>query len=182
MSITPLSTRYLKAFEVAARCHESQTYAPDEPYICHPVRVAYRFDTLLLQEVALLHDVLEDAPELAEKLLPDLRLNSQQYDSLEALRRNGSSYADYIATLIDYPIAVLVKRADMEDNLSNLPRLAKVDPAGAARRFYRYKSHYQTIVDATITLPREAWWYNGEPLDLELIGTQIFEVEKGGQL
>lgn len=180
MPIAPLSTRYLKAFEVAARCHEGQTYAPDEPYICHPVRVAHRFDTLLLQEVALLHDVLEDAPELAWKLLPDLRLNSEQLNALHALNRAELSYADYIATLIDYPIAVLVKRADMEDNLSNLPRLAKVDPAGAARRFYRYKSHYQTIVDATMTLPRAGWWYNGEPLDLELIGAQILEAEKGG--
>jgi (p)ppGpp synthase/HD superfamily hydrolase len=182
MPITPINGRYIRAFEVAARCHQGQIYAPDEPYICHPVRVAHRLDTLLLQEVALLHDVLEDAPELADQLLPTLGLNHDQLDALEALNRAGSTYADYIALLVDYPIAALVKRADMEDNLSNLPRLAKVDPAGAARRYYRYKTHYQTIVDVTRELPRTAWWYNGDPLDLELIGAQIFEAERGGQL
>ena len=54
----------LKAYEFAKAKHGSQTRMSGEPYIIHPVQVAYILAGLELDEsticAALLHDVLED--------------------------------------------------------------------------------------------------------------------------
>ena len=57
-------SKLISAYEFAAKCHEGQTRSSGEPYIVHPVAVAYILlelgmdtDTLC---AALLHDVVED--------------------------------------------------------------------------------------------------------------------------
>lgn len=52
------------ALKVACRAHATQIDKSGEPYILHPLRVAFEYDlsTVNEQVVALLHDVIEDTP------------------------------------------------------------------------------------------------------------------------
>ena len=63
-------SKLIAAYEFAAQCHEGQVRSSGEPYIIHPVAVAYILlelgmdtDTLC---AALLHDVVEDTPATRE--------------------------------------------------------------------------------------------------------------------
>ena len=63
-------SKLVAAYEYAAQCHEGQTRSSGEPYIIHPVTVAYILldlgmdtDTLC---AALLHDVVEDTAATRE--------------------------------------------------------------------------------------------------------------------
>ena len=63
-------SKLIAAYEYAAQCHKGQTRSSGEPYIVHPVAVAYILlelgmdtDTLC---AALLHDVVEDTAATLE--------------------------------------------------------------------------------------------------------------------
>ena len=61
-----------KAHEFASEMHQDQKRRSGEPYMSHPVQVAYiladlKFDQTCV-EVGLLHDVLEDTPATAEQI------------------------------------------------------------------------------------------------------------------
>lgn len=126
---------YEDAIILAVRAHADQTRWNEDPYIVHPLRVALRVsaamtnrdrftekDIRLAKTVAVLHDVLEDSPttfrQLKDMFGPDIvravELVSRSDDMtyfqfIEQLRHSGDH------------IAILVKLADLDDNLSDLP-------------------------------------------------------------
>lgn len=61
-----------KAYELASKAHEGQTRATGEPYIIHPLAVAYILAELRMDEegliAALLHDVVEDTEYTVEDI------------------------------------------------------------------------------------------------------------------
>lgn len=61
-----------KAYELANKAHEGQTRATGEPYIIHPLAVAYILAELRMDEegliAALLHDVVEDTEYTVEDI------------------------------------------------------------------------------------------------------------------
>jgi len=110
-----------RAEEIARSAHEGQLYG-DVPYINHPLAVKARVgNNLMAQVVAILHDVLEDTPASSQDLL-DAGIPPAAVTAVEAITRSaGEKYFAYIARLNNNPIARIVKMADLEENLSNLP-------------------------------------------------------------
>ena len=64
-----------RAYEFAKENHGNQKRKSGEPYIIHPVQVAYTLSTLGLDDqticAALLHDVVEDTPVTREEVVKD---------------------------------------------------------------------------------------------------------------
>lgn len=139
---------YEDAIILAIKAHAGQTRWNGKPYVLHPLRVARDAGAAItgsgftigsiqqIKTVAVLHDVLEDTDTTFEKLLP---FGATIANSVRRLSRpDDLTYAEFIQTIIDSSdeIAMRVKLADLEDNLSDLPadhRLRKrYEPAKAA--------------------------------------------------
>lgn len=111
-----------RALCIAAEAHEGQRYG-HEPYILHPLRVSERVSDDQAKLVALLHDVIEDTPLNKRDLL---LAGAPAYVALAVeivSRREDETYRDYIERVATAAgpagrLARIVKRADLEENLS----------------------------------------------------------------
>ena len=134
------------AYELADKAHEGVVRTSGDPYISHPVAVAYilveKFsmdtDTIC---AALLHDVVEDS----SYTIDDLRMHGFSEEILEAVRLlthdKDIPYVYYILAIKDNDIARSVKIADLLHN-SDLSRLEKVTPEDEVRcRKYNTAMH-----------------------------------------
>ena len=110
-----------KAVEIAMKAHEGQTRKySGKPYVSHPFAVSERVETLDQKVVAILHDVPEDT----NKTLDDLREHFPEHivEAIDHLtRREGESYKDFVLRAKENDIARVVKIADIQHNLSDLP-------------------------------------------------------------
>jgi (p)ppGpp synthase/HD superfamily hydrolase len=127
------------AIALALQAHRGETYAAtDQPFILHPLRVMLRFESPLLQIVAVLHDVVEDT-DVSLESLSQAGFRAEAVSAVDALtRRPGEPYDLYIERVAQNQIASRVKRADLAENLANNQR----DPAapGNADRIRRYRA------------------------------------------
>jgi guanosine-3',5'-bis(diphosphate) 3'-pyrophosphohydrolase len=127
-----MSTATDYARSLAQWLHRNQTRFNGEPYCRHPERVAdivYRSpewehaetverDELLI--CALLHDAIEDTDYTVKNAQDDF--GGVVAEALVALTHfAGESYPLYLRRVSDNPIAVIVKRSDIADNISTLP-------------------------------------------------------------
>lgn len=104
------------AVRIAREAHEGQVDKTGHPYIGHVLRVMSRLDTDEEQMAAALHDVIEDTDATPESLLA-LGVPEVVVDAVQALtKREGESYADFVARAGTNPIARRVKLADLADN------------------------------------------------------------------
>lgn len=112
--MTPLTKQ---AFKFAYEAHAGQIDKEGIPYILHPVMVADAMETEQEVVTALLHDVVEDTfvtlDMLREQGFPDVVVEAVQ----KLTRPEGMEYLEYIRGLLDNPLAVKVKRADLAHNL-----------------------------------------------------------------
>jgi len=111
---------YFNALSFAVKAHGPQLDRSGFPYILHPVRIAEQF--MLQQQthlaiLALLHDVVEDT----EITLGDIEaeFGTKIAVSVDHLthRKGQETYKQYIKRVTHDPVAVLVKLADIRDNL-----------------------------------------------------------------
>ena len=113
------------ALSIAKKAHKGQYDKAGVDYIEHPLFVASLVDTQEEKAVALLHDVLEDSPYTAEKLilagLPETVVSAVQI----LTKKKGQDYQQYLELVKSSPIARRVKLADLKHN-SDLSRLAPV--------------------------------------------------------
>lgn len=98
-----------------------------KPYFdTHVTRVAQRaFSRDCTEEqylAAWLHDVKEDHPEhWSEEVLKGYGVNRLTFDIVDAVtKRKGENYFDFIQRIIRTPEAILVKIADIQDNMQSL--------------------------------------------------------------
>lgn len=117
-----MTTESTSAFEVAdavriaREAHEGQVDKAGRPYIGHVLRVMKRLDTDEEQMAAALHDVIEDTDATPESLLA-LGVPEVVVDAVQSLtKRDGETYADFVARAGTHPIARRVKLADLADN------------------------------------------------------------------
>lgn len=119
----------LLALQIAAAAHKGQKDKGGNDYINHPLRVAELVEGEEEKMVAFLHDVIEDT----RVTLEDLKSSGLSQSVIEAVdaitKRQGESYHDYIERLIQNPIALAVKIADIKHNvdLSRIPNPTKKD-------------------------------------------------------
>jgi len=110
-----------KALEVATKAHSGQTRWNGEPYIVHPIRVAASVSKDC-RVAAYLHDVIEDT----DLTLDDLRTEGFSKTDIKAIdhltKRPDQSYKDYILRVKENWTALIVKLADLEDNLRDLKK------------------------------------------------------------
>ena len=119
-----MNRKVTMALMYATEKHAGQFYPRrDEewPFITHPIRVALRVasfssDTATIV-TALLHDVVEDTDTPISEIR--FRFGIVVASAVQALTRHDDTipYKDYIRSLLDQPIARIVKIADLQDNL-----------------------------------------------------------------
>ncbi len=123
-----------QAYIYSAKVHEGQMRLSGEPYLTHPLEVAYILADMKLDSVsiaaALLHDVIEDThatlEEINDMFGPDIshivsgvtKLSSLAFDSLQA--RQAESMRRMILAMADDIRVVLIKLADRLHNMRTL--------------------------------------------------------------
>jgi guanosine-3',5'-bis(diphosphate) 3'-pyrophosphohydrolase len=140
--MSELTEKVIRAYFIAEEAHRGQTRRDGfEPFINHPVRVSYwavknistfaNFKYVDVQAVALLHDVIEDTHHTVESLKAEGM--GGWADVVDVLsRKPDETYFDYIRGIKKYAekqdgthwkenAAVLVKIADIWDNVSDVP-------------------------------------------------------------
>ena len=108
---------YRKALQLCLSAHAGQKDAHGVDYAVHPITVANYVDDPDGQVCALLHDIIEDTSYTADDLLemgfPEIIVDTV----VDLTRLENEKYEDYISRIEDNPLAVLVKIADLYDNL-----------------------------------------------------------------
>lgn len=126
-----------KAYLYALIFHDGQVDKAGIDYILHPMRVSSKMETETEKIVALLHDTVEDTPATVEQIQS---LFGEEVAAAVAAMTKGKEedYKDYIARLSKNPIAVKVKLADLEHNMSieRLPSFTEKDKEMVAK--YRW--------------------------------------------
>ena len=123
-----------RAYIYSAKVHEGQMRLSGEPYLSHPLEVAYILTDMELDAVsiaaALLHDVIEDTHATAEEIKdmfgPDVshivsgvtKLSSLAFDSSQA--RQAESIRRMILAMADDIRVILIKLADRLHNMRTL--------------------------------------------------------------
>jgi len=146
------------AVELATRAHAGQVDKAGEPYIGHPLRVMGRVDGERARMVAVLHDVLEDTPVTAADLL-SRGCPADVVEAVDALsKRPGESLEDSMRRVAAVPLALVVKRADLDDN-TDPDRLASLPPDVADRLREKYRRSRALLGLADVAREAEALGY-----------------------
>lgn len=125
------------AVALATSAHSGQVDKSGRPYIGHPLRVMASVEGEHAQMAAVLHDVIEDTLVTAEDLTAR-GCPSVVVDAVVALSHfPGEPQEDYLRRVAANPLALLVKRADIADNLSPA-RTARLDDETRARLEIKY--------------------------------------------
>ena len=107
------------AYRVAKTELEGLTRPDGTSDYAHSVRVSEKLTDDMGKVIGLLHDVCEAGYDL-EKVYDEF--GPEVGDAIDALtRRAGEVYADYIERVKGNQRAVLVKLADLDDNLNGAP-------------------------------------------------------------
>ena len=128
-----------KVYTTADFAHLGQKRRTGEPYIVHPERVSeivkqYYPDNKVARMIALLHDSLEDAIDLGnvedeeemialiDDSISDDDIADEVVNAVLALTKpETADYESYLFSILDNKNAVIVKLADMLDNLTDNP-------------------------------------------------------------
>ena len=129
----------MKAYEFAKEKHGDQKRRSGEPYIIHPIQVAYTLATLEMDEsticAALLHDILEDTdtkkddlaklftPEIAEMVDGVTKLSKLSYTTIE--EQQVENYRKMFLAMGKDIRVILIKLADRLHNMRTLKYLTR---------------------------------------------------------
>jgi (p)ppGpp synthase/HD superfamily hydrolase len=134
-----------RALQIAVQAHGGQKDKNGAPYIFHPIRVMMRCKSERAKIIALLHDVVEDTTVtfahlkvqgFSEEIVASLQLLTHEH---------GVSYDDYVTHIMEDPVAMEVKIADLEDN-GDIFRLQNVDEK-ACDRLKKYQKAWKRLTD-----------------------------------
>jgi len=142
-----------QAIAFAATVHAGQHDKAGAPYILHPLRMMLKMTTLETQMAAVLHDVIEDCG-VTPTLLARVGFPPAVVEAVVALTKKvvdgeEEPYPEFIRRAARNPIARVVKRADLEDNM-DLSRIAHPSEKDYAR-VEKYKAAKAIIEQADAT-------------------------------
>lgn len=144
----PLS-KIIMAVQLAEQAHRDQVDQAGDPYINHPLRVAFDLaesgaapETVV---VGLLHDAAEDG-NLSLELVRSV-FGEAVASALDAVsHRKNEPREQYLRRIVAYGrTAIAVKMADYRDNL-NEGRLAKLPPDVSARLRAKYEKEIDRVI------------------------------------
>ncbi len=121
-----------KAIEIAARAHAGQVDKAGSAYIFHPLRIMLAVKTPFERMAAVLHDTVEDTTVTLVDLR-DAGFPPEVLDAVEALtKRKGESRLEAARRAAENPISLVVKLADVTDNM-DLGRISNPSEKDFAR-------------------------------------------------
>jgi hypothetical protein len=138
------------AINMAAMCHLGQRDKNGRPYILHCLRVMMRGTTDDEKMVGVLHDVIEDTDMTARGLLEE-GIPPYAVSAIVALSHdeaNSEPRLQYYDRIKAHPLALAVKRYDLDDNTSP-ERMSKLDPKDMPRLINKYKEAYMYLYGET---------------------------------
>ena len=112
-----------KAIELARVAHKGQVDKGGHPYINHPLRVMNTVETVEEKIVAVLHDAVEDSDLTTDDLRSE-GFSEEIVCAIAAITKlEGEKRKDYLKRVMNNPIALKIKIADMNDNadISRIP-------------------------------------------------------------
>ena len=115
-----------KAIKIANRAHKGQTDKFGTPYIGHIMRVMNYGKTYDEKIVGVLHDVIEDCPEITYEYLLQEGFSNEIVFAIECLTKNPADqdYTEFVKQTERSPLAIAVKLNDLRDNM-DLTRFTK---------------------------------------------------------
>lgn len=133
-----------EAIQFAAKAHAGALDKIGQPYILHPLRVMMRLKTVPERITAVLHDVIEDTGFTMRDLLNE-GLDPALVHSLELVtHRKGVPAEEYLHEIKSDPIALAVKKADLDDN-EDPERVAKLKPEDRSHLAEKYKLYHKIL-------------------------------------
>ncbi|CAM3997190.1 GTP pyrophosphokinase [Vibrio aerogenes CECT 7868] len=132
------------AIQIATQAHSGQFDKGGQPYILHPLRVMFQFDSEKERIVAVLHDVIEDS----NITLNEIKGNGFSDEIIEALdclsRRQDENYDEFIDRVLTNQLACMIKIEDIKDNL-NVTRLNNIKEKDL-KRLYKYHQALSRLI------------------------------------
>ena len=127
-----------RALSIATEAHAGQTDKAGAPYLAHVLRVVYASPAGDAAIVAMLHDVVEDSPWTIEQLAAE-GFSPDIVEAVDAMtRREGEDYFDFVGRAAANPLARIVKRADLLDNMDRT-RLKREPTERDQERLAKYR-------------------------------------------
>lgn len=144
----PLGTEELfclleRAIILATEAHRGQRDKAGRPYILHPLRLMFRQKSPEAMIIAVLHDVVEDTA-LTFADLEQAGFPASVITALTLLTHDKElPYMEYIAGIAKNSLAILVKLADLQDNMdiSRIPQPTSKDYS----RLEKYSKAFQYL-------------------------------------
>jgi (p)ppGpp synthase/HD superfamily hydrolase len=125
-----------QAIAVALAAHAGQKDKSGLPVISHLARVASRFESIELQTLSWLHDVIARGVFLEGATKALSFLPSNLVEALSAIsRRDGEKYSNYINRCSKNSMASMVKIKDINDNLRPIPTVTM--PSEKQNKLYK---------------------------------------------
>ena len=110
------------AIKIAVDSHSGQTSNNGEPYILHPMRMMFQFETEKERIVAILHDTIEKT-QVDYGYLKDAGFSEEILSAVDSLtRKPDEDYNNYIHRVSKNKLATKIKVIDLRDNISSLGR------------------------------------------------------------
>jgi (p)ppGpp synthase/HD superfamily hydrolase len=108
-----------KAIKIAEKAHRKQTDKFDAPYIGHVMRVMNSGKTIDEKIVGVLHDVIEDCPEVTLEDLTEEGFSEEIIFAIDCLTKTDDlmDYDEFIKKVERSPLAIAVKINDLKDNM-----------------------------------------------------------------
>ena len=132
-----------KAIKIADKAHRGQTDKFGTPYIGHIIRVMNYGKTYDEKIVGVLHDVIEDCPEITYEYLLKEGFPNHIVFAIECLTKNppDQDYTEFIRQTEKSALAVAVKLNDLRD-IMDITRFTKPLTEKDAKRLNKYLTAY----------------------------------------
>lgn len=137
-----------KAIKIAEKTHRKQTDKFGAPYLGHVMRVMNAGKTLNEKIVGVLHDVIEDCPELTLEDLRDEGFSEEIIFAIDCLTKTDDllNYDVFIKKVEQSPLAIAVKINDLRDNM-DLTRFGSLITERDHKRLNKYLKAYQYLTE-----------------------------------
>ncbi|MEC5156162.1 phosphohydrolase [Chryseobacterium sp. MP_3.2] len=132
-----------KAIKIAQKAHKGQTDKFGAPYIGHLLRVMNAGKTYDEKIVGVLHDIIEDCPDITCDFLCKEGFPNEIVFAIECLTKNppDQDYTEFVKQTEKSPLAVSVKMNDLVDNM-DLKRFIQPLTERDLKRLNKYLTAY----------------------------------------
>ena len=132
-----------KAIKIAQKAHKGQTDKFGAPYIGHVMRVMNAGKTYDEKMVGVLHDVIEDCPEITDETLAEEGFSKEVIFAIKCLTKTPADvdYMNFIEQTERSLLAISVKLNDLQDNM-NLTRFNQTMTERDMKRLNKYLTAY----------------------------------------